>query len=114
MSFGIRRIRPLTVLRMATAVFMFACKHWSRRIPAENFMAAIAVLVGIPNLVEAAVELRNFVNKHRYERSDSMMSTASPSLSHEAGGISMNPLSEHAHSVDNDVRRSSLEEEATQ
>jgi len=75
-------------------------------------MAAIAVLVGIPNLVEAAVELRNFVNKHRHERSDSVIST-SHHPSHDTGDIHLNPMSPMGENVhaENGARRSSFEEE---
>lgn len=110
MSFGIRRIRPLTILRMCLSAVMFACKLWSRNIPTENFMAAIAVMVGIPNLIEAIVELRNFVNKHKNERSDSVHSETRSPLP-PGTGAAVDGASFDGESARDTLRRSSIEEE---
>jgi len=90
---------------------MFACKHWSRKMPTENFMATIAIMVGIPNLVEAVVELRNFVNKHQNERSDSVHSETRSPISGGDDGIPMNNLSSNGEVARDTLRRSSIEEE---
>lgn len=90
---------------------MFACKHWSRNMPTENFMAVIAVMVGIPNLIEAVVELRNFVNKHQNERSDSVHSETRSPLPGDHSDIPMNDLSSNGEGARDTQRRSSIEEE---
>ena len=62
-AMGIRRIRPLTLLKIAIAMVQYV--FWSFDIAIQDFMTYMAALIVFPSLVEVALELRNFFIKQR-------------------------------------------------
>ena len=65
-AMGIRRIRPLTALKLAVAVVLFF--FWKvDRIRTQDYMTFFAALIVFPSLVEVVLEIRNFIIKLREE-----------------------------------------------
>lgn len=62
-AMGIRRIRPLTVLKIIIAVLQYSL--WVHDIATENFMTYNAAFIVFPSFVEVVLEVRNFFRKHR-------------------------------------------------
>lgn len=73
MAIGVRKIRPLTNLKLLSALGIFAL--WRMDIATEDFMMYNAGLVVFPSLVEVFLEIRNFLRKHRRQRTVSKAST---------------------------------------
>ena len=65
-AMGIRRIRPLTALRVAVSVVQFLL--WPvQGIAVQDYMTYYAALIVLPSFVEVVLEIRNFFHKHREE-----------------------------------------------
>ena len=62
-TMGIRRIRPLTSLKIVTSALMFAL--WTFDVATENYMTYNAALIVFPSFVEIVLEVRNFFIKQR-------------------------------------------------
>lgn len=81
MAIGIRKIRPLTNLKIISAGVMFLL--WRFEIATEDFLVYSAALVVFPSLVEVILEVRNFLHRRRRQR----MSSA------HSGSVAMQTLS---------------------
>jgi hypothetical protein len=68
-AIGIRKIKPLTNLKILCAAFMFVLWHFS--IATEDYMSFNAALVVFPSVVEVILEVRNFFLRQRMMRNDS-------------------------------------------
>jgi hypothetical protein len=62
MAMGIRRIRPLTALRLCISVIQFIL--WKiKNIAVEDYMTFFAATVVLPSLVEVVLEVRHFLQR---------------------------------------------------
>jgi hypothetical protein len=66
LGMGIRRIRPLTAVRIAIALTQY-CLWTVKRIAVGDFMMCYALLIVFPSFVEVVLEIRNFFAKQRHE-----------------------------------------------
>lgn len=73
MAIGVRKIRPLTNLKLLSAVGIFTL--WRMKVATEDYMMYNAGLVVLPSLVEIVLEMRNFIRKHRRQRTVSKSSS---------------------------------------
>jgi hypothetical protein len=75
-AIGIRKIRPLTNLKVLCATFMFLL--WRFEIATEDYMCYTAALVVFPSFVEVMLEVRNFFLRHQTMRQNSTSVQLSP------------------------------------
>jgi hypothetical protein len=68
-AIGIRKIKPLTNLKILCATFMFLL--WKFEIATEDYMCYTAALVVFPSFVEVILEVRNFFLRQRTMRQSS-------------------------------------------
>jgi hypothetical protein len=71
MAMGIRKIRPLTNLKLISAGLMLFL--WKFSIATEDYMSYMSALIVLPSLVEVLLEIRNFFIRHHNTRVRSMV-----------------------------------------
>jgi hypothetical protein len=74
MAVGVKKIRPLTNLKILSAGGIFIL--WTLNIATEDYMMYNAGLVVLPSLVEVIFEVRNFLKQRRRLRMASQASGA--------------------------------------
>jgi hypothetical protein len=57
-AMGVRRVRPLTFIKIVTSIIMFVI--WGQSIAIEDYMAYIALLIVLPSMAEVVLEVRRF------------------------------------------------------
>jgi hypothetical protein len=57
-AMGVRRVRPLTFIKIVTSIIMFVI--WGQSIAVEDYMAYIALLIVLPSMAEVVLEVRRF------------------------------------------------------
>lgn len=88
MSIGIRKIRPLTAVKILASGVIYAMWHFD--IASEDYMLCTTVLVVMPSLAEVLLEVRNFVKQQRRMRTTSIVRSKPlvlPQPSVDGGGL---------------------------